>query len=170
MHATDPATPYLSLWAPLPDCSVDDVNAAFYTDRTLVKHLAMRRTLWAVRPEDLPSIQSAASDRVAANEGRTLIADVEGAGWRPMDRPHRDQVFDRYGNADPTVWINGRVVGAWHQDTDGRVQLVLLEDVGRRAQRKLLARADELTAWLGDVRVKPRFPSPASKGASTATH
>ncbi|WP_370331786.1 DNA glycosylase AlkZ-like family protein, partial [Mycolicibacterium hippocampi] len=64
LHATDPATPYLSLWARVPGCSVDAVRAALYDDRTLVKHLAMRRTLWVVRPEDLPSVQSAASDRV----------------------------------------------------------------------------------------------------------
>ncbi len=80
LHATDPATPYLSLWARIPGCSVADLDAALYDDRTLVKHLAMRRTLWVVRPEDLPSIQSAASDRVAANEHRRLVADAEGAG------------------------------------------------------------------------------------------
>ena len=36
----------------------------------------MRRTLWMVRAEDLPLIQAAASDRVADNERRRLIADV----------------------------------------------------------------------------------------------
>ena len=80
LHATDPATPYLSLWARIPGCSVADVHAALYEHRTLVKHLAMRRTLWVVRPGDLPSIQSAASDRVAANEHRRLVADAERAG------------------------------------------------------------------------------------------
>ncbi len=80
LHATDPATPYLSLWARIPGCSVADVHAALYEDRTLIKHLAMRRTLWVVRPGDLPAIQSAASDRVAANEHRRLVADVENAG------------------------------------------------------------------------------------------
>lgn len=351
MHATDPATPYLSLWARIPGCSVAAVHAALYEDRTLVKHLAMRRTLWVVRPSDLPSIQSAASDRVAATEHRRLVADAERAGvaadgtawvqtacravidhlgrtgpcparqlrealpeltgtydaapgkswggeshlaprvltllsargeivrgpndggWttsRPRwvtaghwlapadsiapetaraelvrrwlhafgpatvtdikwwfgntlgwarqalqdidavevdmhgtsgyvlpgdeepepaasawcallpgldvttmgwyDRdwyvgPHRDQVFDRNGNAGPTVWVDGRVVGAWSQDAEGRVQLVLLEDVGRRAEKALSTRADELTGWLDGVRVSPRFPSPATRRA-----
>ena len=36
----------------------------------LVKHLAMRRTLWVVAADDLPLIQAAASDRVADNERR----------------------------------------------------------------------------------------------------
>ena len=80
LHATDPATPYLSLWARLPGFAVADLDAELYEHRTLVKHLAMRRTLWVVRAEDLPLIQSAASDRVADNERRRLVADAEKAG------------------------------------------------------------------------------------------
>ena len=75
----------------------------------------------------------------------------------------RLQDIDRNGNAGPTVWVDGRVVGAWRQDDTGRVELVLLEDVGRRAHRELTARADQLTAWLDGVRVSPRFPSPACR-------
>ncbi|MEH3142053.1 MAG: winged helix DNA-binding domain-containing protein [Mycobacterium kyogaense] len=349
LHATDPATPYLSLWARLPGFVHDDADAALYRDRSVIKHLAMRRTLWVVRPADLPAVQAAASDRVAANETRRLAADVEragvatdGAAWlstacaavvrhlrdegpcsarelrealaeltgtynpapgkaygaeghlaprvltvlsarghivrgpndggwltsRPrwtstetwlcgpagsadadtasaelvrrwlatfgpatltdvkwwfgttltwarkalsaidaeeirldeglgfvlpddtdepdvepwcallpsldpttmgwFDRdwylgPHRAEVFDRNGNAGPTAWVDGRVVGAWRQDDSGRVELVLLEKVSRRATSALEARAEELTSWLGGVRVSPRFPSPASK-------
>ncbi|PRC59928.1 hypothetical protein C6A85_20925, partial [Mycobacterium sp. ITM-2017-0098] len=79
---------------------------------------------------------------------------------------HRTQVFDRNGNAGPTVWVDGRVVGGWRQNTEGRVELSLLEDVGRRTARQLSDRADELTAWLAGVRVNPRFPSPLSKTPS----
>ena len=56
LHATDPATPYLSLWARLPGFSVDDLDTAVYRERTVVKHLAMRRTLWMVTAEDLPLV------------------------------------------------------------------------------------------------------------------
>ncbi len=354
LHATDPATPYLSLWARLPGFTPADLDTALYRDRAVVKHLAMRRTLWVVSPADLPAVQSAASDRVAANETRRLAADVERAGvaadghawlttagdavlrhlrgagpcsarelretlpeligtydpapgkrwggeshlaprvltvlsargdivrgpndggwitsrprwvtsrdWLPpsdgdgvdadaaraalvrrwlgtfgpatvtdvkwwfgatlgwarkalsdigaeevdldgsagfvlpgddedgpdpapwcallpsldpttmgwFDRdwyvgPHRDAVFDRNGNAGPTLWVDGRVVGAWRQDVDGRVELALLEKVGRRATAALDARAEELTSWLDGVRVNPRFPSPLSRGVS----
>jgi Winged helix DNA-binding domain len=350
LHATDPATPYLSLWARLSDFAVADLDAELYGRRTLVKHLAMRRTLWAVRAEDLPLIQSGASDRVADNERRRLVADAQKAGitddgdtwvdtacaavlrhlaehgaasakelraalpelagrydyapgkrwggetplaprvltvlsvrgdivrgpndgawtvsrprWTPMadwlaarpgaatpevaraelvrrwlrafgpatvtdikwwfgntltwarqalrdidavevdldGRPgfalpddldsepdvdrwcallpgldvttmgwfdrdwyvgeHRSQVFDTNGNGGPTAWWNGRIVGAWGQDADGRVELRLLEDVGRDGKRALIQRADELTEWAAGVRVSPRFPSPLSK-------
>jgi hypothetical protein len=72
-------------------------------------------------------------------------------------------VFDSNGNAGPTAWWNGQVVGGWRQDNDARVRLQLLEDPGRDALRALHQRADELTDWLDGVRVSPRFPSPLSR-------
>ncbi|MGV0719004.1 winged helix DNA-binding domain-containing protein [Mycolicibacterium sp. XJ662] len=349
LHATDPATPYLSLWARVPGVTVADVHTELYDRRRVVKHLAMRRTLWMVRTADLPLVQAAASDRVADNEARRLIADAKKAGgctdgeawldaacsavlrhltdngptnardlrnalpelagsydpapgkrwggetplapriltvlaargyimrgpneggWttsRPrwvattqwvngaaaadsdvartalvgrwlrsfgpatvtdikwwfgntmtwarqalrdldavqidldgtpgyvlpddldvepepgpwcallpgldvttmgwFDRDwylgdHRSQVFDRNGNGGPTAWCDGRIVGGWLQDADGRVAVRLVEDVGRDAHKALQQRADELTDWLDGVRISPRFPSPLSK-------
>jgi hypothetical protein len=345
-HATDPATPYLSLWARLSGFTVADLDAEVYERRSVVKQLAMRRTLWLVRAPHLAMIQPGASDRVAGDERRRLIADVEKAGvaddgarwldaaaaevlahlsvsghassselraalpelagtfdpapgkrwggptplaprvltvlsvrgdivrgpntgswttsrprwvsttdwlgaevaalpretaraelvrawlrafgpasltdikwWfgttltavrhalaaieavpvdlhgepgyalpddlEPGQEPapwgallpgldvttmgwsdrdwylgeHRSQVFDTNGNAGPTAWWNGRVVGGWYQDADARVQLQLLEDPGRDGRKALGRKADELTDWLGGVRVSPRFPS-----------
>jgi hypothetical protein len=351
LHATDPATPYLSLWARCPGFAAADLEREVYQKRSAVRHLAMRRTLWLVAAGDLPMIQAAASDRVADNERRRLAADVQKAGvatdgdrwlkqacsavlrhladhgpasstelraalpelagtydpapgkrwggavpvaprvltvlsargdvvrgpndgaWtvsRPRwalaadwitdlgepiperearaelirrwletfgpataadikwwlgttltavrnaladigavevelhggrgyalpddlepepDAPppwgallpgldattmgwferdwylgdHRAQVFDRNGNAGPTAWWNGRVVGGWYQDDGARVRLQLLEDPGRDGRRALQRRADELTAWLDGVRISPRFPSSLSK-------
>src|SRR3954467_15957731 len=79
LHATDPATPYLSLRARLPGFAVADLDTALYRRRSLVKHLAMRRTLWVVGVDDLPLIQAAASNRVADNERRKLLSDVHKA-------------------------------------------------------------------------------------------
>jgi hypothetical protein len=350
LHATDPATPYLSLWARLPGFAVTDLDARLYEQRSLVKHLAMRRTLWVVGADYLPHVQAGASDRVADNEHRRLISDVQKAGiaadgqqwldrasravlrhlaehgptsarelraalpelagtydpapgkrwggdtplgprvltvlsvrghivrgpndgaWtasRPRwaaagdwltegpDSPtlesartqlvstwlrtfgpatetdikwwfgntltwarqalrdidavevdldgtpgfvlpddladdvepeawgallpgldpttmgwfdrdwylgeHRREVFDTNGNAGPTAWWNGRVVGAWVQDADGRVELRLLEKVGRDARTALTRQARALTEWLDGVRISPRFPSPLSR-------
>jgi hypothetical protein len=350
LHATDPATPYLTLWARVPGFQVTDLDAALYEHRMVAKHLAMRRTLWVFDVADLPAVQSAASDRVAANEHKKLTADVvksgvaaDGDAWleaaaaavlhhladtghasarelraalpelagsydpapgkswggttplsprvltvlgvrgevirghnegvwtssRPRwvatadwlgaqpapvapaearaalvetwlrtfgpatvndvkwffghtltwarealrdveavevdidgtpgfvlpddldDEPapdpwcallpgldvttmgwqgrdwylgaHREQVFDRNGNAGPTVWCDGRVVGGWRQDADGRVELQLLDDVGRRHAKGLERQAKQLTEWLDGVRINPRFPSPLSK-------
>ncbi|HSS25164.1 MAG TPA: winged helix DNA-binding domain-containing protein [Mycobacterium sp.] len=355
LHATDPATPYLSLWVRCSGFSTAHLELELYQKRSAVRHLAMRRTLWLVNTDDLVMIQSAASDRVADNERRRLAADIHKAGvatdgdhwldqacaavlrhlsehgpanstelrvalpelagtydpapgkrWGgavplaprvltvlsargdivrgPNDGPwttsrprwattaewlgklsttqdaqaaqaeltrrwlrafgpataadikwwfgttltsvrraltdigavevdlhgspgyaladdledepdvpswcallpgldattmgwfqrdwylgeHRAQVFDRNGNAGPTAWCNGRVVGGWHQDDSARVQLQLTEDPGRDARRALQRRADELTSWLDGVRISPRFPSPLSKSAATS--
>lgn len=351
LHATDPATPYLSLLARTNGFERADLDTALYSERTLIKHLAMRRTLWVFDVGDLAAVQAAASDRVAANERRKLIVDVvkagitnDGATWlaeasravldhlaehghtnvrdlrralpqlagdydpapgktwggagpisprvltvlgveglvvrgpnegtwtnsrpkwaatahwlgsapdsmdpeaararlvatwlrtfgpatvndvkwyfghtltwardglrdvgavevdldgavgyvlpddldpEPACEPwcallpgldvtvmgwqerdwylgaHRSQVFDRNGNAGPTAWCDGRVVGGWVQDTDGRVRLQMLEDVGAKASKMLARKARELTNWLDGARVNARFPSPLSKG------
>lgn len=350
LHATDPATPYLTSWARLPEFAVSDLDSALYESRAVVRHLAMRRTLWVFDTADLPAVQVAASDRVASTEHKKLTADVvkahidadgdawlgtaaaavlrhlsergnasakelrtalpelagtydaapgktwggegpisprvltvlgvrgdlmrgpnEGSwttsrprwvatadwlgatpapadhgqastdlvrtwlqtfgpatvndvkwwfghtltwtrealsaagavevdlhgtpgvalpddlgvepdvepwcallpsldvttmGWQDRDwylGEHRTEVFDNRGNAGPTVWVNGRVVGAWVQDADAKVSLRLLEDIGTSASKALAHKADQLTEWLGGVRISPRFPSPLSK-------
>jgi Winged helix DNA-binding domain len=352
-HASDPATPYLSLLARRPGFTTADLDTALYQNRAVVKHLAMRRTLWVVTAADLPLVQSGASDRVASDQARRLIADAENAGvtvdgtrwlaaaaeavhryldehgeagsaelrsalpelagtfdpapgkrwggatalaprvltvlgargelirgpndgawtasrhrwtraahwlegagsewdpepaydelvrrwlrtfgpatladikwwfgstlsatrralagvratevdldgesgWAlpddldPATEPapwaallpgldvatmgwaarawylgeHGGQVFDRNGNAGPTAWCNGRVVGGWRHGQDGTVHLQLLEDPGRDGRKALERKATELTEWLGDVRIKPRFPSPLAKSAT----
>ncbi|MDT5112176.1 MAG: hypothetical protein QOE20_4066 [Mycobacterium sp.] len=352
LHATDPATPYLSLWARVAGFRVADLDAALYEAKTVVKHLAMRRTLWVVKAEDLPAVQAAASDRVAANERKKLIADVVSAGitadgdvwltaastavlahladhghasarelrsalpelagnydpapgkrwggdtpvsprvltvlavqghlvrgpnegtwttsrprwvsgsqwlgssqepvphdaaraalvgnwlrtfgpatvndvkwwfghtltwardalrdlgavavdmhgtpgyvlpddlepepkaepwcallpgldvttmgWQDRDwylGEHKAQVFDRNGNGGPTAWCDGRIVGGWGQDADGRVVVQPLEKLDAKSSKALSCKAKELTDWLDGVRVNARFPSPMSKSA-----
>ena len=73
---------------------------------------------------------------------------------------HASVLFDRNGNAGPTVWWDGRVVGGWAQRKDGEVVFRLLEDVGREAEHAVQAEAQRLAAWLGDVRVVPGFLPP----------
>jgi hypothetical protein len=352
LHATDPATPYLSLWARVAGFRVADLDAALYEAKTVVKHLAMRRTLWVVKAEDLPAVQAAASDRVAANERKKLIADVVSAGitadgdvwltaastavlahlaehghasarelrsalpelagnydpapgkrwggdtpvsprvltvlavqghlvrgpnegtwttsrprwvsgsqwlgssqepvphdaaraalvgnwlrtfgpatvndvkwwfghtltwardalrdlgavavdmhgtpgyvlpddlepepkaepwcallpgldvttmgWQDRDwylGEHKAQVFDRNGNGGPTAWCDGRIVGGWGQDADGRVVVQPLEKLDAKSSKALSCKAKDLTDWLDGVRVNARFPSPMSKSA-----
>ena len=80
LHATDPATIYLSAWARVDDMTVADLDKAMYVDRSLVKHLAMRRTLFVFPRESLGAVQAGASARVADGESRRLIREVEKAG------------------------------------------------------------------------------------------
>jgi hypothetical protein len=354
LHGTDPATVYLSAWARVDGMTGADMDAALYADRSLVRHLAMRRTMFVFPREALGPAQAGASDRVAATERRRLIRDVERAGlqadgerwleeaseqvvaalsggreatsselraelpllegsiaygegkpwggqvpvgprvlttlsaagrivrasndgvwfasrprwtsmaawlgeqleppaeseglawlverwlrafgpataadvkwwlgstvtavrralaelhvvevdldgqtgyllpddvdpvepvepWAallpPLDPttmgwyerdwylgPHRSQLFDTNGNAGPTAWWDGRIVGGWRQDDAGEVELQLLEDPGADGRRTLEQEAGRLGEWFGGVRVLPRFPSPLSKAMAT---
>lgn len=80
LHATEPATVYLSSWARVNSVSIADVDRALYTDRTLVKQLAMRRTLFVFPRELLPAVLPSSSERVAAVERARLASDVEAVG------------------------------------------------------------------------------------------
>jgi hypothetical protein len=355
LHGTDPATVYLSAWARVDGMSVADLERALYGDRSLVKHLAMRRTLFVFPRDLLDFAQAGASNRVAEAERRRLIRDVEREGLRrngerwlteaskqvlaaladgreatssqlrdeipllegsivfgegkswggqvpvgprvlttlsaagqvvrasndggwatsrprwtamtswlgealappteeegiarlvgrwlrvfgpgtradikwwlgstvaaarraladleavevdldgetgyllpddleatdplepwpallpPLDPTtmgwferdwylgrYREYLFDSSGNAGPTVWWDGRIVGGWHQSETGEVVLQLLEDVGGDALRALEEEASRLSEWFGGTRVLPRFPTPLSKIARTA--
>lgn len=347
LHATDPATVFLSAWARVDRFAVGDLEAALYRDRTLVKHLAMRRTLFVFPRERLAHAQAGASARVAVQERTRLIRVVEegglhrnGAKWldtvsaevralladgrartyaelkaalprlegaivygegkawggsmpigprvltamsaagdvvratnagawttsrprwasmgawlgAPLQVPaeaagiaalveawlrafgpgterdlawwlgstltavrralaaigavavdldgdtgyllpddvaeeapvapwvallpsldptvmgwsarewylgrHKADVFDRNGNAGPTVWCDGRIVGGWRQDAEGRVEVQMLERVGRQSARAIAGEATRLTEWFAGARPQPRFPSP----------
>jgi hypothetical protein len=87
-------------------------------------------------------------------------------GWKERDwylGPHSAAVFDRNGNVGPTVWSDGRIVGAWAHRKDGAVSFRLLEDVGAEAASAVEKAAGQLEEWLGAVRVTTRFPSPLGR-------
>lgn len=351
LHATDPATVYTSAWARVDDMKVGDLDRALYEERSLVKHLSMRRTLFVFPREAMNVAQAGASDRVADTERRRLIKDVEQAGlypdgerwladasarvlttlaggreatstelradipllegaieygkgrswggkvslgprvltvlsaagrivrgsndgawtasrprWASMEcwlgeplepppaadgvaglverwlrafgpgtaadikwwlggtitavkralrdleaveveldggttgyllpddldpttppdpwpallppldpttmgwyerdwylGPYKAELFDTSGNAGPTIWVDGRIVGGWAMRADGEVVTKLLEDVGREASQSVDAEATRLTEWLKAARVVPRFPTPLHK-------
>jgi len=84
-------------------------------------------------------------------------------GWAERDwylGPHRAAVFDRAGNAGPTVWWDGRIVGGWTQLPDGEIVWRLLDDVGADGRRAVGQAADRLRAWLDGTVVAARFPTP----------
>lgn len=80
LHATEPATVYLSCQARHPAATFGAIDQALYDDRSIVKQLAMRRTLF-VFPRDLVGAAwSSASARVAGTERARMAKEVERAG------------------------------------------------------------------------------------------
>ncbi|MFF7179747.1 DNA glycosylase AlkZ-like family protein [Streptomyces sp. NPDC008121] len=93
--------------------------------------------------------------------------DPTAMGWQHrdwfLDPAHRPALFDRSGNIGPTVWWDGRIVGGWAQQPDGEVAWRLLDDVGEEARTAVAAEAARLAAWVGPVRVTPRFRTPLER-------
>ncbi len=79
LHATEPASVHLAAWA-RSGAGRDDVDEALYVDRSVVKQLAMRRTVFAFPRELLPAVWGSASARVAAQQFRQLAGEVTKAG------------------------------------------------------------------------------------------
>jgi winged helix DNA-binding protein len=80
-------------------------------------------------------------------------------GWKERGwylGEHRERLFDRNGNAGPTVWWNGRVVGAWAQAPDGEIRTRLLEDVGADGEAAIEREAARLAARIGAATLSPR--------------
>jgi hypothetical protein len=69
---------------------------------------------------------------------------------------HGPALFDRNGNAAPTVWWDGRIIGGWAQRADGEIAWRLLEDAGSGATAAAADAAARLSTWLGPVRLAPR--------------
>lgn len=87
-------------------------------------------------------------------------------GWKERAwylSDHERTLFDRNGNAGPTVWANGLVVGGWGQLADGEVAVELIERVDAGTRRAIEVEREHLRVWLGDVRLKPRFRTPLER-------
>ena len=79
---------------------------------------------------------------------------------------HRVKVFDRAGNAMPTIWVNGRVVGAWGQREDGSVVCGLFEPVDEMGRALIEGERQRLEAFLGGEYLRPRTHTPFIKSVT----
>ncbi|MFE2377366.1 winged helix DNA-binding domain-containing protein [Streptomyces sp. NPDC059398] len=73
LHSTDPSSVYVAIWARTNGGSVQDVERALYEDRTLIRLLGMRRTVFVTSLDVAPVMQAACSQAVAARERRKLL-------------------------------------------------------------------------------------------------
>lgn len=87
LHATDPATVYLSVLARCPDATLMDVSAAMYDDVSLVKMIGMRRTMFVAPTELGPVVHSAAGVEIAARLRKTLVKQLSTLPTEPAVEP-----------------------------------------------------------------------------------
>jgi Winged helix DNA-binding domain len=82
-------------------------------------------------------------------------------GWKQRDWYLPDtsrEVFDSAGNGGPSLWVDGRVVGAWAQTKEGAIHTHYFERVAADRRREIDQRIEELKSWIGDTRFTVRFP------------
>lgn len=77
LHATDPATVHLSAAARLAEPAT--VERALYEDRTVLRMLGMRRTMFVVPVALAPVVQAACSDDIAKQQRKLLLKHLETA-------------------------------------------------------------------------------------------
>ena len=80
LHATEPPSVHLAVQA-RSGASRAEVDAALYADRTVVKQLGMRRTLFGFPRDLLPAVWGSAAARVAAQQRTRLAKEVTLGGW-----------------------------------------------------------------------------------------
>src|SRR3954463_4234662 len=101
LHSTDPVTVYLSAMARMAHPSVEAVEKALYVDRSVVRHHAMRRTLWVATPDVVRLMHAAATRKLVAPEHRRTV-----------------KLLTDNGVEDPEAWLadaRDQVLGALHE-------------------------------------------------------
>ncbi len=83
LHASDSPSVFLQARARMSSSSAGEIERELYEDRTVLRHLAMRRTLFLVPIAAIPIVHAAASRAVGATERRRTISMFTEAGVGP---------------------------------------------------------------------------------------
>jgi hypothetical protein len=134
LHATDPASVFLALWARVAKPTAAAIEKALYEERSLVRMLGMRRTMFVVTTDLAPTIQAACTNDIAVVERRRLVQLLGKSGM---------------GNAD-----------AWLRQVESSV-LRKLEERGELSATELSALETRLRYKL-DIPSMTRYGPPAA--------
>jgi hypothetical protein len=103
LHSTDPVTVFLSAMVRMRHPSVEAVEQALYDERSVIRHHAMRRTLWVGTPDVVRLMHAAATRKLVGPEHRRTAKLLEENGIDDPDtwlEDARDQVvaaLDEHG-------------------------------------------------------------------------
>ncbi len=138
LHATDPASVFLSTHARTAPIEVDAIEHALYGERSLIRMLGMRRTMFVVPVELAAVIQAACTREIAARQRRTytkLLAEAgvgDGAWLREVEDATEKALVAR-----------GEATGAQLSADEPRLRTQLL-----MAEGKAYASRQNITTWV----------------------
>ena len=94
-------------------------------------------------------------------------------GWKERDwylGDHGPALYDYNGNAGPTVWVDGRIVGGWAQRPTGEVVYGCSRTSVAPRRPPCPAPAADLETWLGGGARQAAVPDPVAEAAGTVTY
>lgn len=101
LHSSDPVTPFLSILTRQEAPSVQSVERALYEDRALLRHHAMRRTIWLTDPAIVPDMHASSTRKLAAAERRTILKHLpEGEDWMNASLTNISDFLTEHGPTD----------------------------------------------------------------------
>jgi hypothetical protein len=138
LHATDPASVFLSLCARTAPTTTGSIERALYEERSLLRMLGMRRTMFVVPVELAPVIQAACTKEIAARQRRTYTKILTEAGVG--DGAWLREVEDA---TEKALAARGEATGAQLSADEPRLRTQLLV-----AEGKPYASKQNITTWV----------------------
>jgi hypothetical protein len=92
LHGTDPSSVYLAAQARISQADCSAIDHALYEERSLVRMLGMRRTMFVVPTALAPLIQAACTDQVADRMRKGIAEQIRSAGIADDGLAWLDQV------------------------------------------------------------------------------
>jgi hypothetical protein len=165
LHATDPASVYLSVLARSAASTLSDVADAMYARRSLVRWMAMRRTLFVFAREDIALAQAAVSSPLAEVLRRALISRLRRNGSEPpIDGDISRWIADLEDRVERALARRGSASGAQlASDEPALTTLILAKAPSDRPQN---VTTSLLTLMSADGRIVRGAPT----GAWTSRH
>jgi hypothetical protein len=138
LHATDPASVFLSVQARTASVDVDAIERALYDERSLIRMLGMRRTMFVVPVEFAPVIQAGAAKAIAQLQRRRytqLIVEggIGDGAW----------LADIEESTARALIARGEATGAMLSTDEPRLRTPLL-----RGEGKSYASVQNITSWV----------------------
>ncbi|GGP89685.1 hypothetical protein BKA00_000788 [Actinomadura coerulea] len=140
LHATDPATVHLSVAARSVHAVPAAMEKALYEDRTLLRMLAMRRTMFVAPTDLVPVLQASTANALAARQRATYARMIE----RGSDVTDGPALFVRAEEAaHEALLARGRATGAQLS-----ADVPMLRTQVEMAPGKSYSRATNITTWV----------------------
>lgn len=166
LHATDPATVFLSVAARLtdPDTAVERLEEALYGERpALARMLVMRRTMFVVTRDTASDVYAAAGRQIAAKERKKLLTHLaEGGGWDER------WLADAEAEVEAALAAHGDLSGAELSRLVPRLREQVVVARGKPYETRQNVASRIIRTMAAEYRIARRRPAGRGRAASSA--